>query len=76
MKEQQNVVQTGDRVEVFVPRGRTGEDPNLFVGVNGVNYLLPKGARSWVPAAVAAELDRAARAQERFENRVESLRSE
>ena len=41
------------RVEVFIPRGSDREDPNLFVGINGVNYLLPRGKKSKVPAAVA-----------------------
>ena len=47
------------RVEVFIPRGSDREDPNLFVGINGVNYLLPRGKKSKVPAAVAAEIKRA-----------------
>ena len=32
-----------ERVSVSVPRGGEREDPNLFVGINGMNYLLPKG---------------------------------
>ena len=32
-----------DRVEVFIPKGQANEDPNLFVSVNGKNYLLPRG---------------------------------
>ena len=32
------------RVEVFIPRGSDREDPNLFVGINGVNYLLASTA--------------------------------
>ena len=31
------------RVEIFIPRQSDREDPNLFVGINGVNYLLPRG---------------------------------
>ena len=30
------------RTEVFIPRGADREDPNLFVGINGINYLLPR----------------------------------
>lgn len=52
------------RVEVAVPRGGEREDPNVFVGINGVSYLLPRGRRSAVPAAVAAELARAERARD------------
>ena len=47
------------RVEVFIPRGADREDPNLFVGINGVNYLLPKGKTSRVPPEVAEEIDAA-----------------
>ena len=39
-----------DRVEVNIPRGGDREDPNLFVAVNGVNYLLPRGKNA--PARV------------------------
>ena len=44
------------RTEVFIPRGADREDPNLFVGINSVNYLLPRGKKSMVPQAVAAEI--------------------
>ena len=62
------------RVEVFVPRGSDREDPNLFVGVNGVNYLLPRGKKSRVPQAVAAEIARAELAAERFYKSVDGLK--
>lgn len=55
---------TDDRVERTIPKGAANDDPNLFVGVNGVNYLLPRGKKVMVPAHVAAEIDRAIRAQE------------
>ena len=54
------------RVEIFIPRGGDREDPNLFVGINGVNYLLPRGKKSMVPAAVAREIERSGRAAEIF----------
>jgi len=52
------------RVEVNIPRGADREDPNLFVGINGINYLLPRGKKSSVPGEVAAELQRSERAIE------------
>lgn len=55
---------TDDRVEITIPKGPANDDPNLFVGVNGVNYLLPRGKKVKVPAHVAAEIERAIRAQE------------
>ena len=54
------------RVEVFIPRGGERADPNLFGGINGVNYLLPRGKKSMVPAAVAEEIARSDRAAERL----------
>ena len=42
-----------EREEVFIPRGTANDDPNLFVSVNCVNYLLPKGKSSLVPKPVA-----------------------
>ena len=62
-----------DRVEVFVPKGYANDDPNFFVSVNGVNYLLPRGKKSMVPAAVAAEIERSKRAQERMDEKMEQM---
>ncbi len=57
-------------VEIYVERGRGNEDPNLFVSVNGVNYLIPRGKKSMVPDFVAAEINRAKRASDAmFERR-------
>ena len=53
-----------DKVKIFVPKGYANDEPNLFIGVNGVNYLLPKGKTSVVPKAVAAEFYRAQKAAE------------
>ena len=63
----------GDRVEVFVPKGYANDDPNLFVSVNGVNYLLPKGKKSLVPAHVAAEIERSKRAAEKQDEKMEQM---
>ena len=61
------------RVKIFVPRGASNEDPNLFISVNGVNYLLPKGKESAVPEAVAEEYRRALKAVERRDISAEKL---
>ena len=45
-----------ERVEVFIPRGSANDDPNLFVSVNGVNYLLPRGKKSLVPPHITEEI--------------------
>ena len=62
------------RIEVFIPRGADREDPNLFVGVNGVNYLLPRGKKSMVPKAVADEIARSDLAAERFYESVDGMK--
>ena len=62
------------RVEVFIPRGADREDPNLFVGINGTNYLLPRGKKSMVPKAVADEIARSELAADRFYESVDGLK--
>ena len=59
--------------EIYIPRGAATEESNLFVSVNGVNYLLPKGKASVVPHTVAMEIRRARRAMEEQEKRKEAL---
>ena len=59
---------------VFVPRaGRNSEEPNLFVSINGVNWLLPKGKESRVPEYVAQEIRRSAQAQDLLDQRIDQL---
>ena len=62
-----------NRVEVFVPKGYANDDPNLFVSVNGVNYLLPKGKKSLVPDYVAAEIERSKKAAEKQDEKMEQM---
>lgn len=62
-----------ERIQVRIPRGYSAEEPNLFISVNGKNYLLPRGKTSLVPQEVAWELERSRRAQERLDRTVEAL---
>ncbi len=62
-----------ERAEIFIPKGHASEEPNLFVAVNGVNYLLPRGKKSQVPRAVEAEILRSRRAQETQDENVDKL---
>ena len=64
---------SGERVSINVPRGEQNGDPNYFISVNGVNYVLPKGKTSEVPPYVAEEFYRAERAKEAFYDRVDEL---
>lgn len=65
-----------DRVEIFIPRGNMKDDPNLLVGINGVNYILPKGKTSKVPAFVAAEIERSMKAEASLNATIDSLLAE
>lgn len=64
-----------NRVSVFIPRGGAHEEPNLFVAVNGVSYLLPKGQTSMVPECVALELELSQKAQEIQSRNMEAMLS-
>lgn len=61
------------RVEIFIPKGNANDEPNLFVGVNGKNYLLPKGKKSLVPPEVAYEVNRSIEAQERLDATIDKM---
>ena len=63
------------RVEIFIPRLSDREDPNLFVGINGVNYLLPRGKKSMVPQAVAREIERSGRAVDLFYESMDEMKN-
>jgi hypothetical protein len=62
-----------EREEIFIPKGYANDDPNLFVSVNGKNYILPKGKTSNVPAHVVQEIRLSLKAQEIQDNNSEKL---
>lgn len=62
-----------ERVEIFIPKGMAGDEPNFFVSVNGVNYLLPKGKKSKVPKHIAEEVERSQRAQEEMDRHIDEM---
>ena len=56
-------------VDIFVDRDPGDTDPNVFIGINGKSYLLPKGETVKVPPEVKAEYERIKRAKEaRYKN--------
>ena len=63
------------REEIYIPKGYLHDEPNLYVGVGGVGYLLPRGQTSLVPSAVAYEIKRSLRAAERLDRRMEELKN-
>ena len=62
-----------ERVELSIPRGSANDEPNVLIGFNGVNYLLPRGKTSLVPPEVKAEYERSQRAQERMDERIDEM---
>ena len=60
-------------VKVMIPKGFANEEPMLLVGINGRNYLLPRGKESKVPAAVAKEIARAKAAQDAMDSSMDKL---
>lgn len=62
-----------NRVEITIPRGEKRDDPNLFVSINGVNYLLPRGKTSLVPPEVAQEVRRSWEAERLMDEHAQEL---
>ena len=62
-----------NREEIFVPKGYANDEPNLVIGINGVNYVLPRGKKSTVPDFVAAEFHRSQRAQDKLDETMEQM---
>ena len=64
------------KVKITLPRARAGEEASLFVSINGVNYLIPKGKAVEVPAHVAWEIERARKASDYYHDTAEALQNQ
>lgn len=73
MANNENKASNDNRVELFVPKGYANDDPNFFISVNGVNYILPRGKKSMVPDFVADEYHRSVKAQEKLDETIEQM---
>ena len=73
MATTENKAPKDNRVELFIPKGYANDDPNFFISVNGVNYLLPRGKTSLVPDFVKAEYDRSVKASEKQDEKMEQM---
>ena len=62
-----------ERVDVFVPKGMANDDPNIYVSINGENFLLPKGQVSKVPPYIKKSIERSYGAQAFQERRSSAL---
>ncbi|MGM9642337.1 MAG: hypothetical protein ACI3XI_03910 [Eubacteriales bacterium] len=63
-------------VKLHIPRGAANDEPNVFISVNGVGYLLPKGKDSMVPPEVKAEWERSVAAQAKMDEHVDEMLAE
>lgn len=73
MATNENKAPKDNRVELFIPKGYANDDPNFFISINGVNYLLPRGKTSLVPDFVKAEYDRSVKASEKQDEKMEQM---
>lgn len=64
-----------NRVELFIPKGSANDEPSLVIGINGKNYVLPRGKKSLVPPEVAAEYERSVKAQEKLDETIDKLKN-
>ena len=61
------------KVDLFIPRGSSVDEPNVIISVNGKNYVLPKGKTSKVPDFVKYEYERSIRAKEAMDVRATEM---
>lgn len=62
-----------ERVDLFIPKGLANDEPNVFISVNGKNFILPRGKTSSVPTCVKYEYERSIKAQEALDATMERL---
>ena len=62
-----------ERVPVFIPRGLPNDEPNFYISINDVDYLLPRGETSYVPPHVAKRIERHYRAENQYERKKNEL---
>ena len=59
---------------VLIPRGKSVEEPQQYVAVNGEAFIIPKGQKCEVPDYIAEELQRAIEAGENLELTITDLK--
>ena len=62
-----------ERVRVFIPNTYSQDDPNLYLAINGREFLLPRGEYSEVPLYVKKAIDRQNRAMSIQDKRSKAL---
>lgn len=63
-----------DMVELFVDRDPSDENPDILIGINGKNWVMPRGEASVVPRYVADEYKRSVAAQYKADKTAKEMR--
>lgn len=61
-------------VDMFVDRDPSDDNPNLVIGFNGKNYVMPRGEVSRVPKYIKEEYERSKRAQYKADKTVAAMK--
>ena len=61
-------------VDLFVDRDPSDDNPNVVIGFNGKNYVMPRGEVSRVPKYIKDEYERSKRAQYKADKTVAELK--
>lgn len=61
-------------VDMFVDRDPSDDNPNLVIGFNGKNYVMPRGEVSRVPKYIKEEYERSKRAQYKADKTVAQMK--
>jgi hypothetical protein len=60
---------------ILIPRGKSLDEPQQYVAVNGEAFIIPKGLKCEVPDYIADELQRAIEAGEQLEITISDLKN-
>lgn len=63
-----------DMVELFIDRDPSDENPDIIIGINGKNWVMPRGETSVVPRYVADEYRRSVAAQYKADKTAKEMR--
>ena len=63
-----------DMVELFVDRDPSDENPDIVIGINGKNWVMPRGETSVVPRYVTDEYRRSVAAQYKADKTAKEMR--
>lgn len=61
-------------VDLFVDRDPSDDNPNVVIGFNGKNYVMPRGEVSRVPKCIKDEYERSKRAQYKADKTVAEMK--